>query len=367
MNYERLDEIKAKPKCLIITLIIIILMISIGGIFVYWLAYKHGLSIGIASLLLFKLPKKEPLPFLYNLFDPEINFEFNFEYNYPFNSLSILHILEYLYRKQGITEQYLDYNEYLYLSPFSYYNLYLNFCEENFHLKYCKNNNNSYQIQENLENLNEFINYYPLILKYILPLTICTKFQCNNLNKFLNLNPLNFNIEKILYSFGIIPTKKLLLSSKRPLQFFIKEPIQIYNNLKFNLFQNFNQEIIFDYNSNYSFENYYSMLLIGYNDNFISQEINNYSTKGGFIFKKNWGLNGNSLNYLLGKISKIEEQNICPNDNFYNWIPSNFECIHRGQPPVHLHQALHSSPSRTTRTGTRRVSCASCVDLENCV
>ena len=72
-----------------------------------------------------------------------------------------------------------------------------------------------------------------------------------------------------------------------------------------------------------------SLILIGYNDNFIANQINfkGSTPAGGFIMKNGRGAVGHSIEYLIGEITNQEENKICPNpsDIFY-WIPSTLEC-----------------------------------------
>jgi len=63
----------------------------------------------------------------------------------------------------------------------------------------------------------------------------------------------------------------------------------------------------------------HAMLLVGYNDDYTMKG----QTTGGLIVQNSWGpVLGHSLDFLLGKISRRQEQQICPNVNSpYEWVP----------------------------------------------
>ncbi|CAL6053760.1 Papain_family cysteine protease [Hexamita inflata] len=67
----------------------------------------------------------------------------------------------------------------------------------------------------------------------------------------------------------------------------------------------------------------HAMLIVGYNDEYQMVDQN----KGGFIVQNSWGpVLGHSLDYLLGKISRRDEEYICP--NYFNqneWVPIDCE------------------------------------------
>lgn len=61
------------------------------------------------------------------------------------------------------------------------------------------------------------------------------------------------------------------------------------------------------------------MLLVGYNDEYAFR----YNKQGGFIVQNSWGpAMSHSLDYLMGKISRRDEDFICPNIEVpSNWVP----------------------------------------------
>ena len=109
---ERIETTLANPGCVIFTFIGVFLIISCGGIIIFWLAYRHGLNMGLAALRVLQPPREEPLPtrFMINssYFIPSHQYSSNASFVF-----SITYLLESHYRFNGINNKYLNPNQYL--------------------------------------------------------------------------------------------------------------------------------------------------------------------------------------------------------------------------------------------------------------
>lgn len=93
----------------------------------------------------------------------------------------------------------------------------------------------------------------------------------------------------------------------------------------------------------------HAMLMVGYNDEYKMAG----QSAGGFIVQNSWGpVMGHSLDYLLGKVSRRDEEYMCPNANMpTEWVPVDCEgedkwklrkptvlsYIKEGRKPGHFH------------------------------
>lgn len=332
-EYQRIDAVHVRPECLILVLIAIVNIISFGGFAIYWITLKFGYQVGLKSLQDLSKTIEGPMShkciidknyLIPNLHNKEL-------INYKHRKLiPVILLLESYYRKQGIDLGYLANDQMLLLSFDKMKQLIDNFCT----------NDSCYDLDTIYfkKSINSSFLTFP--------------FKDNHVNvNYVKDNPLRFNLISFQTFNGIDNLKRKILNSKRP--YYVSLPILksrqwlncnnfISNDIcKLKLFEGKDKNYVFPFDIQIDnqliydtfFTNteaeYTSLLLVGYNDDFIF-EPNSYNSlkRGGFIFYNNFGGIGHSLKYLLGMISKFEERKYCPNPNdVYTWIPSNFECI----------------------------------------
>lgn len=339
---ERIETTLANPGCVIFTFIGIFLMVSCGGIIIFWLAYRHGLNMGLAALRVLQPPREEPLPTRFMINNSYLIPNHKYNSNTAF-AFSATFLLESYYRFNGIINKYLNSNQYMQINQDILVNMLIYLCKN-------KYTNSSFCFEREfpddmmiLSSLFENQNIYPFDFNL----------SFTNFEKYDESNPLKFSSSNTQIFSGVSTTKRSLLFSDQP--HIMTMPIPMarywfpceeddisevcqnklfrceYDRSKFCYYTDFRiKEDFFNFDPSQIVAGpSQSLVLIGYNDNFIPHLTNKNSKShiGGFILKSGHGAYGHSIQYLIGKITNQEENKICPNptDVFY-WIPATIEC-----------------------------------------
>lgn len=342
-----MDTTPVKPGCILLTLIGIILIISSGGIIIFWLAYRHGLNMGLSALRELQPPREEPLPPRFSINDTFFipNHPFSPENSFAFSSI---YLLESFYRANGVYFNYLDYDQYLELNQDFLAQTLIQICQSDTfkYTQYC--NGNPYP-DDILTFSSLFVNNLVYPSQFPQKDLNQTNATCHKKN---NSNPLRFTASGSDFFSGVATTKQSLLVSSSPHLMTIPIPsarfwfpcttdtnsicrdklFQCNNNRSsYCYFLDFPIESDFVSNENYQIVagKSQSLILIAYNDYFIPNQLfpsNNRQT-GGFIVKNGHGAIGHSLEYLLGAISNQDDNKICPDpNNVLFWIPTTLDC-----------------------------------------
>ena len=333
-NNEKLINYKKRYSYLSLIIFIIILFIFS---FFQNLFQQKNFNILNENLLL--IPNKFLIDKKY-LFD----FNENFGNNFSFIS-SFLYNLEQNFKFKAIELKILKDNEFILFSS-QYLLNYLNFlCLYNSEI--CNLNN------LNLKNFLNLFQNFSILKKILIPLSKCNQSFINNcpLNTpgEINKNFISFELNNFKNFNGINNIKNYLFKLKKPLLINLPIPNFRYyfkceNNSKnlicfYNLSNKFSIDFEHDFNNNinnfftfntneFSINNIKTFNLIGFNDNFIENNIFNKINKGSFIIRGSWGSSGHSYEYLNGLINKEIEDLICPNiQDPLNWIPASKDCI----------------------------------------
>ena len=348
MSYVNLEETKANKKCLFCVFLSIVIIISTGGFIVYSLAYNHGILIGLASLLSLQPPHEEPLPKKFSLYE-----DF-FSSCFSGITLPFIRSFEFQYKQQGLGYGYYSKSKNTRFSHLGFAGYVKKICMQ------IPNDTDCLMLSDP-DNFLYTLNQFPMWMdKFkhfehsIIPYSCCGLEQsCPQLDFCINNNPLLFIYESKTFIKGINAMKRSLLSARRPLSFFVSEPLYRYsyqcdaNNDDYECIHKIH--LCEGNNSNYCYTRSFKTMsipniamylisisdidigsripltLVGYNDNFIPyQEQYGVSTnKGGFIFEIPFEFSAHSHDYLLGKIGKEEESKRCPNAfGVYFWKPA---------------------------------------------
>lgn len=342
---ERIETTIANPGCIVFTFLAIFVIISCGGIIIFWLAYRHGLNMGLAALRVLQPPREEPLPtrFMINnsYFIPKRQYNLNIAFTF-----SVTYLLEAYYRFNGIDKKYLNSNQYLQISQEILAKTLIDLCKSNTLNKthFCVNRENP----DNLITLSSYFGDQAVFPSELKLETLDTKNKSD-----LEVNPLKFSVSDIQIFSGVSTTKRSLLISDQPHIMTMPMPMarfwfpcnddssnKICNERLFRCQYNLSKFCYYvDFPVEADFFNLksdqlvagpsQSQILIGYNDNFIPHQ--SYSNSnlpiGGFLIKNCHGEIGHSINYLMGEISNQEENEICPNPkNIFYWIPATLQC-----------------------------------------
>jgi hypothetical protein len=108
----------------------------------------------------------------------------------------------------------------------------------------------------------------------------------------------------------------------------------------------------------------HAQTLIGWNDDWV-EDLRGFGNprdfeKGAFILKNSWGadIKGHSVDYLMGKISMLEERVICPQgQDAQNWIPMVPECLQKEQDPNKCMQDKKQRVGPEWRWGATELIC----------
>ncbi|KAH0795870.1 hypothetical protein GPJ56_000237 [Histomonas meleagridis] len=329
-TYQRIDNTRARPECLALALMGIVLTISFGGITIYWFARKHGQILALSSLRsISPLYEKTIPPYFIASSKSIIPNIRKYQTDYS-NITSIAYALEVSYRNKGLSSKYLDENQFLQLSESSISNILQTFCKNNENNRMCKTNNSILFFSSQT---NSSSNVYPASF---------------NKSETFSKNPLKFKTKDQSFIKGISKTKGKLINKNRPFLISSQIPMKRFwascgsstsSCCLSKLYPCHNGD--FCYPNNFQMKsdfisapylhsvpgNYNTFLLLGYNDNFDFSKSQYITDNGGFILLSNWGYIGHSIDYLLSLISIMEERQICPNpSDISTWTPSTFEC-----------------------------------------
>ena len=337
---ERIESVPANLPCVILTFIGILLMITSGGIIVFWLAYRHGLNMGLAALRQLEPPREEPLPARYVVNDDFLVPGHSFDSSTAF-IFSALYLLEAHYRSKGVGYEYIGKSQYLELSRPLLANYIKETCRNSSEEteSYCKVEDapDDHLLFSSRININSSMSVFPVMA------------NVSNFN-----NPLEFHLGESSVLSGVASTKRSLLSTGQPHSISIPMPMArfwfpcsldndknefcinklrscIYNESEFCFYKDF--PIDGDFTGGEATEIVagprQNLILLAYNDFFIPDKIytNSDMESGGFILKNGRGVIGHSMEYLLGKITKQQENRICSDiKNVFFWIPASYEC-----------------------------------------
>lgn len=376
---ERIETTLANPGCVIFTFIAIFLIISCGGIIIFWLAYRHGLNMGLAALRVLQPPREEPLPtrFMINnsYFIP--NHQYNLSTAFAF---SAIYLLESYYRFNGIINKYLKSNQYLLLSQDILADT-LNYL--------CKNEYKNTSFCFKREFPDDIMTFSPFFgNQKVYP----SEFNLSLLDfdrdddfdeQIEETNPLKFSVSDVQIFSGVSTTKRSLLISDQPHIMTMPAPMARYwfTCDENDLFEACQQKLFrceynrskFCYYSDFLIEGDFlnlkshqiiagpsqSLVLIGYNDNFIPHQTNINTHIGGFIIKNGHGAIGHSFRYLMGEITNQEENKICsdPKNVFY-WIPTTLQCAKENKNNIsQCNNGFHILSGQKVLWGTTELIC----------
>jgi len=266
-------------------------------------------------------------------------------------------LLEWSYRANGIKNGWLKPEEYVKLSEQAYGKVVLDRCQQ--YPVYCVVPNDAVWLNSTDGGEIPFLYSLPDMGNAIVPNAVCPyarneghDYECANLPDAMKKgNPIKFRIKKMNTLFEINAIKDHLRRHGRALGFSTamtnvnyyypcsgkwarRRECQPVNGLcetfcplgKFPDTQccvavpqpNYNKEAEFYSHGATDFlDGGHAMLLVGFNDNFITQD----GSVGGFILKNNWVTNAShSMDYFMQVISRWDEGVICPNSaNPRNW------------------------------------------------
>ncbi|OHS96207.1 hypothetical protein TRFO_10152 [Tritrichomonas foetus] len=392
LPHERINTTLANPMCVILTFIGIFLIISSGGIIVFWLAYRHGMNMDLVALYDLQPPREEPLPTRFSISDsyfiPKHSYNKSTE-----DVFAASYLLESHYRAKGITNKYIQPNQYLEISKSLMHDHLLDFCtsENGVSSVFCSqmNHPDDHFIFSSINDSSNSI--FP-----------------EAANQKTPNNPLKFSFSDPQIFSGVSTTKRSLLISGIPhsmtmplpkARFWFPCTIDSNNKMcKDRLFQCSYNQAQYCYFTDFPIEGDFiesestqivsghrqSLILLAYNDFFIpnnilsnfyhSQNSNSYSYKlyrsganspvysansyGGFILKTGRNITGHSIEYLIGNISNHQENILCPDPtNIFFWIPATFECSSKYLDITKCSSSKHVINGKKILTGATELIC----------
>jgi len=287
---------------------------------------------------------------------------------------STLYILETQYRQQGISQGFLNPDEYVKFSVQAFVSKLWNYCIEHQNSKVCQyggflqNTSDDNQV----EALPYFLREIPDLNVSIVPDAVCpyintpspdTDFKCDDLPTALKSNPIRFTFKGMTTVFDVRAAKQLLLTKQRPLgigtplgtvNYVVSCSDPTYESLPQCVNKSFlcpnTQDssycavlafegrlsdgtfISIDTPTRQSSYGGHAMNVVGYNDNWrydnrIASSHSVESSKGCLILHNSWMANGHSIEYLMGRRTLENELTSCPNMRApQNWIPATAEC-----------------------------------------
>lgn len=292
--------------------------------------------------------------------------KFAVEHVTPFNNqagrgtcwdFATIGMVEYAYRQNGIEKGFLEPDQYVKFSEQAYGDVVLEKCKESPEKCLIPGDDVWMNSTEGGEipliySLNDMNNA-------LLPTAVCpydmkheiNETSCPGLKQALKTNPVDFEIKDMKTYFGVEEIKRKLREANRAMGFstvmtnvryfapctgrWAHHPECQKNDDECQTLCPFDGKFIpgsccitisrSNYNLDAEFYSHgqtdylnggHAMLLVGYNDNFVTQNGN----VGGFILKNNWLTASHSIDYFMQKISRWDESVVCPNSmNPRNW------------------------------------------------
>ena len=312
------------------------------------------------------------------------------------------YIFESQYRHQGIMNGLLRSDEYLKLSEEAIGQAVVKFCRENPTAGPCigSGRQEGRVSSGSVEQYLGYIQTFKTFKKYMLPNTSClyqdvedeATIQCPNSTVDAANNPLNFEITKTELRFGIAPVKHMLYEAQKPVTFSIANPVNRYwfrcdepivaespmcvqklyqcpndeenycGFVEYHLSKPHFSEHVFRRGNDLTLGVPHAIVAVGYNDQFVEPVSVNVTqrppSKGGFILRNSWGGHGHSLEYLSGKITREQENSVCPNsDDPLGWIPATYECMKKENNPAACSTDLKKVMMEKRIVGAQELKC----------
>lgn len=350
-------EKKASFKCLLFVFFLVFLIVTLGGVAVFWLAYKHGQNLGISAFKSLRFPQddvitsKECVPENYLINPTGSNRHYNYistimylfqsSYKHTGSYLKFLEPHTFVSFSQDRLEQYITDNclninltlgeEPTYkMNAIEFYETYKNCPGIRFQIlpSSCK-----YDQKEQICHLKSHNSkVYPIYFEMLQPEFIT---GVNKIREFLHVNqsPLELDMPSIVQRFW----KPCAINSSSiacqmnlyrcpsdintycmPIDFEVPDFLMAYN--------------LSTSKSQFVAGNRKTYALLGYNDAIPLKQKNTNETmedtSGAFIVRSQTQSNGHTITYLMGNYSINYENIMCPNlEDVFHWIPADLECI----------------------------------------
>ena len=205
-------------------------------------------------------------------------------------------------------------------------------------------------------------------------------------------NPLSFEITNTELRLGIDQVKHMLYEAQKPISFSIPNPVNRYwfdcdepivkdsemcvqklypcpgapekfcGPMEYHLSKPHYAEHLFRRGKDVTLGVPHAIVAVGYNDEFVEPVPVNITgkppSKGGFILRNSWGSRGHSVEYLSGKITKEQEDSICPNsDDPMGWIPATLDCMQARKNPSECSTDLRKWYGQSLVEGAQELQC----------
>jgi hypothetical protein len=296
LTYESMRTTPAKPWCLTLTFIGIIIVIASGGVLVFWFARRHGVAMGLVALRALQPPREEPLPFRWS-----VNNSYlipNYGQSSPRLGFSANYHLEATFRSLGIECCELPPSQYVRFSQEWVASLLKSFCYANPRSVFCE------------KGIDDLAVWSRSLSVEAVPASSSEM-------------RVNFTVAHVDSAGGVVATKRLMLSHRIPPILALPRLLKRFWNGSsvIGTFE-IDSDFVFDGESELVLTERNSVPLVAYND-FAAAD-----GSGGFIVRNNWGAVGHTLEYLLGEISIDADRRICPNPCDPSlWTPATVECV----------------------------------------
>jgi hypothetical protein len=312
---EPMHTTKASSACLSLTFVGMVIMITSGGVLVFWLAYRQGSSLGLFALRALRPPIGEPLPDRWQAPEQCIipNYRFNGS-NEPGVGFAANYHIESTYRASGIAAGLLKTDQYVRFSQSWIQILVTEFCETHPTSRFCVSGD---------DDLVVWTAEVPNVESRIVP---------DSFTGQRTQSPLSFNASIGKPVFGCTSTKRLMVAAQGSLvlsiphiqkRFFLPCENSSKRECKLGLYRcrsdskkncfpmvfEIDSDFVLDEHSELTIGNANSLPLVAFTD---SSQVNG-GADGGFIVRNNWGAVGHSLEYLLGRRSSDIDRRICAN------------------------------------------------------
>jgi hypothetical protein len=346
MFYIRFESNKAKTHCVVLAFAFIAVIVLGGGFAVFWLAYKQGQSIGLASFRLLRFPVEGNIPSLahidiMSIIPPSGSGKENVWIS------SILYVLASQYKYQAVTMGNYKRDYFLELSQIAFMELIREIRSDSANV--------DFEIADQTEIhplvFSNRVKSEPYLSHLVFPYSACLVPGCVNDKEMVNSNPIEFALGESNFYHGINQIKKAIFTSKAPvvMPFSIPETETFVsceseeginnsfcvNGIGTKFVKKYNNSDLTD--TQLSFADMHQLTasnetfftLIGYNDDYEFYSLpGGKIDRGGFIARPSYKVSGHTMEYLLGRLSEAEENYNCPNpNNEMLWTPATENCV----------------------------------------